>query len=126
MPFEVGAIHKKKVKCINYYCLQGHQNLWTPNQILHRDISPGNVFIALDPAQDSRGFVSDLDIAKVPPTLMPELPHATRSVKKALLLSRKHGPDITVRYKDISILFHALNEHLKICRGRLYLWPSSA
>ena len=57
---------------------------------------------------------------------MPELPYATRSVKKALLLSRKQGPDITVRDKDIFILFRALNEHLNICREQLYLWLSNA
>ncbi|KAG1859474.1 hypothetical protein C8R48DRAFT_674006 [Suillus tomentosus] len=44
--------------------LKGHQALWIEKGILHRDMSPGNIFISLLGCTEScEGFIADLELA---------------------------------------------------------------
>lgn len=73
--------------------LVGHQRLYeSQKKLLHRDISPGNVFIAASPKEDSRGFVADLEFMKSETDEQPII----RTRSQTTRFAAPHGPEITV------------------------------
>ncbi|CDO74738.1 hypothetical protein BN946_scf184812.g2 [Trametes cinnabarina] len=46
--------------------IKGHQTAWVEAQVLHRDVSVGNILISDDPSEDShRGFLHDFDYSSM-------------------------------------------------------------
>lgn len=96
-------------------CVPGHQHLVNNHLLLHRDISSGNVLMAVDPETEGvAGFVCDIELSKKLTRMNAEgVPQPANSTNQS--------PELTVNSLALSLLHSLLTHVVRVLRS---LWQS--